>query len=404
MKTVVIPEILLPADPVCLDTWAVNACDQFTSDRDYWNRVEAKTADDPSTYHLIFPEIDLKNEPDKRISQINRSMYAYLSEGIFQTFRGMVLVERTTQSGTRTGIVLAIDLEDYSFEKEAKTLIRSTEATILERIPPRVAIRKNAPLELPHIMLLYDDEENRVLHTVKRGETLYEGELMLGGGNVKGTGIANPEEVIGSLFTLCERSRAMERYGLDGRILFAVGDGNHSLATAKTCWENLKPSLTEEEKEIHPARYALCEAVNLYDPALHFEPIHRYIKCNDAEKFASGLKTSGEASAYIVVNGKKTEIPFNTDIPEGIRALDGYISAFLQENGGEVDYIHGADELTSYTEKSGAGVILPAIAKDDFFRLIMKGGNLPRKTFSMGEGNEKRYYIEARKIKEEAEK
>lgn len=397
--TVKIPEILLPSDRKNLYRWAVNACDQYTSDEVYWKQVESIVAGYPSTFNLIFPEIYLKDEPEKRIARINENMRNYLNEDVFESVEGFVLVERTTESGTRTGIVLAVDLEDYSFQKGAKTLIRSTEATILERIPPRVAIRKDAPIELPHIMLLYDDETNSVLNSVDRGEVLYDSGLMLGGGHITGTKISNPDKVISALYNLCGKERSIKRYGTEDGLLFAVGDGNHSLATAKTCWENIKLSLTEEEKKNHPARYALCEAVNIYDPALKFEPIHRYIKCDKAETFADGLKTSGSSSAYIVVNGKKRKISFNGNIPEGIRELDKYIAEFIAENGGEVDYIHGEDALISYTEKNGAGVILPPIGKDDFFRLIVTGGNLPRKTFSMGEGNEKRYYIEARIIK-----
>lgn len=397
--TVKIPEILLPSDRNNMHRWAVNACDQFTSDNEYWKQVESITAGYPSTYNLIYPEIYLKDDPEKRIARINENMRRYLDGNIFDKLEGLVLVERSTESGTRTGIVLAIDLEDYSYEKGAKTLIRSTEATILERIPPRVAIRKDAPIELPHIMLLYDDETNSVLNGVERGEVLYDSELMLGGGHIKGTKISNPDNVISSLYNLCSKERSEKRYGVCDGLLFAVGDGNHSLATAKTCWEDLKRSLSGEEKENHPARFALCEAVNIYDAALRFEPIHRYIKCDKVEKFAEGLKTSGSSTAYIVVNGKKSKIPFNENIPEGIRGLDKYIADFIAENGGEVDYIHGEEGLVSYTENCGVGVILPAIGKDDFFRLIATGGNLPRKTFSMGEGNEKRYYVEARIIK-----
>ncbi len=399
MNTVRIPEILLPADGVDMQKWAVNACDQYTSDERYWKDVEALTCGSPSAFNLIFPEIYLNDKPEQRIAQINKTMRRYLSGKVFKNVSGgFVLVERTTQSGTRTGIVLAIDLEDYSFKTGAKSLIRSTEATILERIPPRVEIRKNAPIELPHVMLLYDDESDSVLKSVKRGEVLYDFDLMLGGGHVKGTYVNNAAEVINALYALTCGERAKNKYGKDEKLLFAVGDGNHSLATAKTCWENLKVTLTEEERENHSARYALVEAVNIYDPALNFEPIHRLIKTDKPQAFAEGLKTSGQSKAYIVIGGKKKEIPFDSDIPNGIRALDGYVSEFLKENGGEVDYVHGESELAAFTESGGAGVILPAIQKDDFFRLIINGGNLPRKTFSMGEGNEKRYYIEAKKI------
>lgn len=371
--------------------WAVNACDQFTSDLSYWQSLEKSIGERESALKLVFPEIYLKDNPALRIANINDTMRSYLNNGVFEKLKkGFILVERTTQSGTRTGIVLAIDLEDYSFEPDAKTAVRSTEATILERIPPRVEIRKGAPLELPHIMLLYDDKSNSVLNAVRRGEVLYDFELNMGGGHIKGTFIENSAETAEKFYSLSKG---------ENPLLFAVGDGNHSLATAKTCWEQLKKTLTDEQKKIHPARFALCEAVNIYDKALIFEPIHRLIKTDKTEEFARGLITEGNSSAYLVVNGKSVKIPFDGDIPAGIRKLDRYIEDFISENGGEADYIHGADELIGFTKGGGAGVILPAIKKDDFFSLIVKGGNLPRKTFSMGEGNEKRYYIEAKLIK-----
>lgn len=398
MNTVQIPKILLPA-AADMTAWAVNACDQFTSDAEYWREVERITAGKLSTYNLIFPEIYLKDRPAERIAAINKAMRDYLSDGVFKTVEGMILVERSTPSGTRKGIVLSIDLEDYSFKKGAKTLIRSTEATILERIPPRVEIRKNAPIELPHVMLLYDDETDSVLKTVERGETLYDFELNMGGGKVKGTHIANPERVREAFYKLLDADRLIKKYGADEKLLFAVGDGNHSLATAKTCWENIKVGLSEKERETHPARYALVEVVNVYDKALKFEPIHRLVKGVDGVKFAKGLHFAGTGKAQAVCNGEVSAIPFPADVPCGIRELDEYISEFIKANGGEADYVHGADEVIKFSRPFGAGVILPAIKKDDFFRLIITGGNLPRKTFSMGEGSEKRYYIEAKSIK-----
>ncbi len=393
MATVKIPEILLPKD-ADMTRWAVNACDQFTSDEKYWGDLKAFVGDKPSTLNLIYPEIYLKDNTQKRIDDINAHMRDYLDSGVFYALEGsFVLVKRSTASGTRTGIVLAIDLEDYSFEKGSRALIRSTEATILERIPPRVQIRKNAPIELPHVMLLYDDKEGEVLKRAVTKGKLYGFELNMGGGYVTGERIINAEEVAAQFSKLCDG----DKYGNGQRIMFAVGDGNHSLATAKTCWENLKPTLTKAQAENHPARFALVEAVNIYDSALNFEPIHRLVKTNNGVEFLSGLALAGNGRAYTVTKGKKTPVPFPEDIPQGIRELDDYISRFIKEYGGEVDYIHGEEELSSLSGL-GVGIMLPAIKKDDFFRLIVTGGNLPRKTFSMGEGNEKRYYIEAKRI------
>lgn len=391
MKTIKIYDILLPA-AADMKYWAVNACDQFTSDYAYWEEVEKITKGKLSTFNLILPEIYLKDNTEARIASANAAMDKYLKEGVFKTVKdGFVLVERTTESGTRTGLVFAIDLEDYSFEKGAKTPVRSTEATILERIPPRVEIRKNAPVELPHIMLLYNDPEDVVLKSVECGEVLYDTELMMNGGHIKGTYVKNAEKLTEKFYSLVADK--------EDKFLFAVGDGNHSLATAKTCWENIKPTLTEAEKENHPARFALIEAVNIFDKSLNFEPIHRLVKIADPEKFAKGLKLEGKGSALLAIGGKTQKIAFPEDIPAGIRLLDNYISAYLAENGGEVDYIHGDKELIGFTVNGDAGIILPPIQKGDFFDLISKGGNLPRKTFSMGEGNEKRYYVEAKAIR-----
>lgn len=398
MRTIQIPEILLPKTED-MTAWAVNACDQFTSDYAYWHDVKERVGNKPSTLNLIYPEIYLGEDTQSRIERINSTMRAYLDVGEFNKIEnGFILVERTTQSGTRTGIVLAIDLEDYSFAPGAKTLIRSTEATIASRIPPRVNIRQNAPIELPHVMLLYDDKDNSVLSAVSRGQTLYDFDLNMGGGHVKGTYINNAEEVIAAFERLCDPQTCLDKYGVEEQLLFAVGDGNHSLAAAKTCWENIKAGLDIVQMRHHPARYALVEVVNIYDPALKFEPIHRLIKTDKTNTFVRGLKREGAKKAVLAVNGRYGAIPFNDDIPAGIRQLDEYISDFIRVHGGSVDYIHGDDEIAKFSNQ-GVGVMLPAIDKDDFFRLIITGGNLPRKTFSMGEGNEKRYYIEAKTIR-----
>lgn len=397
MSTIKIPQLLLP-DVDDLSAWAVIACDQYTSDGEYWRNLKAFVGDKPSTLNLIYPEIYLNYDTEGHIKRINENMYAYLNGGIFREAEGLVLVERTTQSGTRTGIVLAIDLEDYSFTKGVRSLIRSTEATILERIPPRVKIRQHAPIELPHIMLLYDDRDGRVLSSVRRGNPVYDFDLNMGGGHVTGTMIANPEDVVANLMSLADISVCMSKYGSSDRLLFVVGDGNHSLATAKTCWDNIKASLPEKERRNHPARYALVEVVNLHDRALKFEPIHRLVKTDKPDLFVRGLDLCGEGRARVAVGGRRAAIRFPKDIPAGIRALDDYISQFLKSHGGEVDYVHGDEDAISLS-REGVAVLLPAISKDDLFRLVIQGGNLPRKTFSMGDGNEKRYYIEAKVIK-----
>lgn len=397
MSTIIIPQIYLPAVDD-LGAWATIACDQYTSDGAYWQKLESFVGDKPSTLNLIFPEIYLGDNDSQRIARINENMRAYLASGVFRPYTGLVLVERTTRSGTRTGILLAVDLEEYSFRPASKAPVRSTEATILERIPPRVAIRKDAPIELPHIMLLYDDAYGEVLAAAERGEKLYDFELNMGGGHVKGTAITNGEEVISRLMRLSRIPESVKKYGRAEELLFVVGDGNHSLAAAKQCWDDLKPSLTPEEREVHPARFALAEAVNIYDPALRFEPIHRFVKTDKPDLFLKGMPSGGSGRAVVVIDGKRGAVHFPENIPEGIRALDEYITTFITTHGGSVDYVHGADEVAALSG-NGVGILLPAISKNDLFRLVIEGGNLPRKTFSMGDGDEKRYYIEAKAIK-----
>ena len=398
MNTITIPRILLPkvAD---MSAWAVIACDQFTSDGEYWRNLKAFVGDKPSALNLIYPEIFLGHNAEERIGRINETMYSYLEDGLFAPVDGLVLVERTTQSGTRTGIMLAIDLEDYSFERGALTPVRSTEETIAERIPPRVQIRENAPIELPHIMLLYDDPQNAVLSVVERGEVLYDFDLNMGGGHVKGTRITDPEEVIPAFYSLADPCGCRLGGNCPARLLFVVGDGNHSLAAAKTRWENVTQGLTLAERESHPARFALVEAVNIHDKALNFEPIHRFVKTDSPDRFIKGLQAiGGEGKATVFVGGKRGAVHIPAEVPSAIRVLDEYIASFIAENGGEVDYIHGDEQLLSLSS-CGVGVKLPAIDRSLLFGYVAEDGNLPRKTFSLGEANEKRYYVEAKAIK-----
>jgi hypothetical protein len=220
----------------------------------------------------------------------------------------------------------------------------------------------------------------------------------MGGGHIKGYKINNAEEVIKAFYNLLDDGLLKKKYGTAEKLLFAVGDGNHSLATAKTCWESIKATLSPSEIKNHPARFALCEVVNIYDPALKFEPIHRLVKTNKPDKFVNKMPEFNGGKAQLMVDGKRGAFVFDKDVPSGIRTLDNYIAEFIKQNGGEVDYIHGENEILALSHL-GVGVVLPAIDKNDFFRLIISGGNLPRKTFSMGEGNEKRYYLEAKKIR-----
>ena len=387
-RVVYIPEILLPQTDD-MYAWAVNACDQFTSDASYWRQVEEIARGKLSAYHLILPEIYLKDDLPHRIGRINANMREYLSRGVFRQLPpGFILVERTLPYGVRSGIVLGVDLECYSFDGTGDALIRSTEATVMDRLPPRVSVREDAPLELPHVMVLYDDPENCVLSSVRRGNVLYDFDLNMGGGHVKGTFVENSEQVKDAFNKLCPR----------GGMLFAAGDGNHSLAAAKLCWERIKPGLDAAQRKTHPARYALCEAVNIYDPALTFHPIHRLVKTGNPEDFVRGWDMKGDGMAVAVCGGKRAEVPFPRDVPSGIRMLDDYIEKFVSAFGGEADYIHGDGELVALS-RCGVGVLVPRIEKEDLFPLIERGGNLPKKTFSLGEGREKRYYIEAKRIK-----
>lgn len=401
-------EILLPNHTVDKSKWAVIACDQFTSHQSYWSDVERYAGSSQSTLQLVFPEIYL-GQDSGRIKGIQKHMENYLKDGTLETAvsSGYVLVERTTKSGVRIGLVGQIDLEQYDFHPEHKTLVRSTEGTVLSRIPPRVEIRKGAKLESPHVMLLFDDPEHRILeplyHRRKDFKVLYDTELMLGGGHVRGFAVEHEDEkYITALFEKTEKDS-------DG-FLFAVGDGNHSLAVAKTCWENIKKGLTQKETAAHPARYALVEAVNLHSPALSFEPIHRILLHTDMselidyfrrelEKQKLGVKegseiifSQGERKAGVAITGRKERLP--------VEILQGILDDYLKEHEeAEIDYIHDAPSLEELVGSTGGcGIYLQPIDKGTLFPAIRAGGVLPRKTFSIGEAREKRYYMECKRL------
>lgn len=393
-----VPAILLPQATADMSKWAVIACDQHTSDPAYWQELEEYVKDAPSALRLTLPEIYLSDDCSDRIAAIARSMRAYREKGIFRKLdKGFVLVERSTPfSPARFGLVLAVDLEAYSYEAGAKAQIKATEATIVERIPPRLKIRESASIEFPHVMLLYDDREDSVLGALKARrdsmEKLYDFDLNMGGGHIKGYFV--PESDARSA------AQAFSALADEDGVVFMVGDGNHSLATAKASWEKIKAGLSEEEQKDHPARFALAEAVNIYDDGIFFEAIHRVIKGVDPEKFAAGILPEKEGEAFLVIGGKKRACSFGKDVAGAVKKADAYIVAYTKANGGEADYIHGEEEIVRITEeqKDSVGILLPKMDKSELFATVKKHGCLPRKTFSMGESAEKRYYIEGKEI------
>ncbi len=403
-------DILLPQG-INWEAWAVIACDQFTSEPDYWQRVRSRVGDKPSTVHLVFPEAELAHEPEAHIRAIHESMRSYERMGLFGTLENsFVYLERTlSDGGCRRGLVGRVDLESYDYSPQSIAAIRATERTVVERIPPRVKIREGASLELPHVLLLCDDEEDLILSPLsagEHGELLYDFELMEGGGRVRGFRVSGTAAaaVCGRLETYEAQVRARYADLTETPMLYAVGDGNHSLAAAKACFDALKKRLGPEAASRHPARYALVELGNLHDSSLRFEPIHRLVTQTDVPALLKAAERELDAPDGI-------EIPWLSGercgrlrlgvrpgaLPVGV--LQEFLDRWLREHGGEIDYIHGEDSLRNLAaEKNSLGLLLPVIRKNAFFRGIMTDGVLPRKTFSMGHARDKRYYLEARRI------
>ncbi|MDY3939590.1 MAG: DUF1015 domain-containing protein [Spirochaetia bacterium] len=433
-KGFTIPEILLPKENIDLTKWAVVACDQFSSEPAYWDSVEQIVGNAPSTLRLTYPEAYLETgSKEARIETINRTMNEYLNNGMFRNIgKGIIYIERTfsdKKKAPRKGLILAVDLEYYDFQKGSVSLIRATEGTIQERIPPRVAIRKNAPIEFPHILILIDDRENRVMKAVEKAakSVVYDFDLMKNSGHLRGSFLSNPQDtdaVCEALNTLADKEAFRNRYGSDDVLLFAVGDGNHSLATAKTLWETRKPSLTAAERETDPARYALVEINNIYDDGIVFEPIHRVLFDADTEKLKTAFAQEAgvrwtpctadaaalERFAENVTDKQKfylfdknncweasVDTPLSTITAGTVQTV---LDAFLKKENGKIDYIHGiASTLTLGRQPHNIGIVLPNIAKEEFFETVIRDGAFPRKTFSMGEATEKRFYMEGKLIK-----
>ena len=413
-------DILLPKD--CdMHKWSVIACDQYTSEPEYWDEVSTTVGSSPSTLNLILPELYLEQDGvEQRIDNIHMSMDKYVSDGIFKEYKdAMVYVERTQSNGIlRQGIVGAIDLEKYDFSKGSSSEVRATEATVIERIPPRIKVRQGAPLELPHIMILIDDPDCTVIEPLAKKTSddskLYDFELMQNGGSIKGWLIdkSAQETVDKALCALADPDTFCKKYGLSDTpvLLYAMGDGNHSLATAKEFYEQLKKANPGKDLSNHPARYALAEIVNLHSEALKFEAIHRLVYDIDCNKLINELTAALELSEtrisdqYIICscNGTEKKLYINKKSSNlSVGSLQNFLDSYIKANGGKIDYIHGADTVKTLAEKhSGIAFILPDMDKAQLFPTVIKDGALPRKTFSMGHAEDKRFYIEARRIVE----
>ena len=404
-------DILLPNEQAMSDAWAVCACDQYTGEPAYWAETERIAGTKPSALRLILPELYLEEaDVADRIAGIQDTMRKYLADGVFAEYRNaMVYVERIQSDGKmRAGLVGKIDLEQYDYSKGSVSPVRATEATVPERIPPRMRIRRGAPLELPHIMILLDDTKKTVIEPLAElkdsMKLLYDTKLMQGGGSIKGWLVPAEQQsrIIAALEALGAQS------GDANPLVYAMGDGNHSLATAKAFYEEWKAANPGADTENAPARYALAELVNLHSPALEFEAIHRILNQIDAEKLLSDmtaaldLRTDAEAAqAFTVICGGKKQVYYihkpTSNLTVG--SVQMFLDAWLKENGGKIDYIHGADVVEKLAaEKDSMGILQPDMQKSELFPTVIKDGALPRKTFSMGHAADKRFYMEVRRI------
>ena len=407
-------KIMLPKD-ADMTKWSVVACDQYTSERDYWERVKETVGDAPSALKIIFPEVYLEDEGgDERIKTINSTMKKYVEDGVLEELSPCyIYTERTLKDGSvRKGIIGCVDLEEYDFSKGSQSKIRATEGTVIERIPPRVKVRENAPLELPHIMLLIDDEKKQVIENVAAKKDtfkkLYDFTLMENSGSVRGYLVdeETAKEFEDALSLLGKKEEFKTKYNTDKDVLhIAVGDGNHSLATAKTCYENIKKQIGDKAQDM-PQRYALCELGNLHDDTLLFEAIHRVVFNASKEEFLNALKNKyviregkGDDSFSIVYDGEETSYVIeNPDFNLTVGCIQSVIDTFIEDNGATVDYIHGEDVVKNLSKGGNFGIILNCMKKTDLFPTVILDGALPRKTFSMGEAHDKRFYLESRYI------
>ena len=403
-------DILVP-NVKAIEKWSVVACDQYTSDPGYWKESNEIAGDEPSALRMIIPEAEL---PFKDVAAESEKIYAvmadYLSEGIFNEYKNSyIIVERTLADGTvREGIVGMVDLEAYEWTDDSDSPVRATEHTVEDRLPPRVRVRERALLEMPHIMLFIEDLSDALIKSAEKGDKVYDFELMQGGGYIRGWLAKDISAVADSFEGLSDASVLKEKYGTAvNPIIFAMGDGNHSIAAAKNYWNNVKQSLPTEMQDKHPARFALAETVNIHDEAIVFEPIHKVIFETDSESFFA------EAEAFLPVDedgnreitlitesGNKTLRMSGLTMGELIGKCEDFCVSYTKVHGGYIDYIHGDGECIGFaSRKSCAGILMPKIEKSELFRSVIESGPFPKKSFSIGHAHDKRYYLECRKIK-----
>lgn len=411
----IVPELLVPGEDVTKEKWAVIACDQYTSQPEYWQKTENAVGSCQSALHMILPEVYLgQADVPERTKKLRETMHTYMEEGVLRALPpGIMLTERTLEAGVRSGLLLAMDLECYSWVIEEHPMIRASEKTVLERIPPRVKARSGAPLEMPHIMLLIDDPDDTVIGPLRERKQdlapVYDFDLMMGGGHISGWLATSEKDCDG---VAC----ALSRLPRPENMLYCVGDGNHSLATAKTIWDEYKKTIPEEQRAASPLRYALCEVVNLHEPAVEFLPIHRVFFNVDAEDLIQfvidTLNARGEDAKRTEAPEASFDVQFMSDTVSGTISIgkpshplaagvlqpvfDEYLAAHPDVT---IDYIHGDDVLEELSSRKDAlGFRFPPVPKDGFFDLLIRCGVLPRKTFSIGEADEKRFYLEARAL------
>lgn len=391
-------EFLVPSENVDKARWAVIACDQFTSQREYWSELADFVGGAPSTLSLIYPEVYLKDGDKKeRISSIRNAMKEYAENGTLTPVQGVILVDRVISDGRhRIGLVAALDLEEYEFTPVNDAHVKATERTVEERLPARIEVREGATLECSHVMLLtqiggFIEKE---LEKAKAQKPLYDFDLNMKGGRLTGYLVEDPDALLEKLEELTAKANDKVRY--------AVGDGNHSLATAKRCWENVKKDLTEEERKTHPARYATVEVVDIFDKSLDFEPIHRVI-FNADEKAIKHIsdRCGGESSIKAVYDGKEYVIPVKENSSDAIADLQNAMDEYLREHKeAGIDYVHGDGYTAKIAKDNGAvAIFMPTVEKQTLFDYVARRGVLPRKSFSMGNAEDKRYYYETKKIK-----